>query len=228
MAPEDRTTAFSLIELMVVVVIIGLLAGLLLPTLSRSRENSRSTKCLNNMRQFGFAVRMYLDEAHNWPENMLRLEPFVQHHANRGDSLWYCPAWKQTPLDPPGRFSDYFLNLKGSGISRTDDQLLGIGFLSLRGIRGRAEQDVIQPVEMITMAEMGEANITAPPTSELWQYLPFRYSNSTILLRHNRGANVLFGDGHVKLSNRENLIGGSPSVRRRWNRDHEPHDENWR
>jgi prepilin-type N-terminal cleavage/methylation domain-containing protein/prepilin-type processing-associated H-X9-DG protein len=54
-----RPRAFTLIELLVVVAVIALLVALLVPTLSRAREQSRRAVCGSNLHQLGLAVQQY-------------------------------------------------------------------------------------------------------------------------------------------------------------------------
>ena len=51
--------AFTLIDMLVVIAIIGILASILLPALSRAKGKAQRTMCLNHARQFGIAFEIY-------------------------------------------------------------------------------------------------------------------------------------------------------------------------
>lgn len=63
---SPRRNCFTLIELLVVMTIISLLFAMLLPALSRAKENARRAVCMNNLRQCGVIFRLYGNDNDGW------------------------------------------------------------------------------------------------------------------------------------------------------------------
>lgn len=62
MKAQLKKSGFTLVELLVVISIISILAGLLAPALSATKEKGRKVQCMNNLKQIGVAVAMYLND----------------------------------------------------------------------------------------------------------------------------------------------------------------------
>jgi prepilin-type N-terminal cleavage/methylation domain-containing protein/prepilin-type processing-associated H-X9-DG protein len=108
-----RKRAFTLVELFVVIAIIAILAALLLPALTRAKESGRTTRCVQNVRQIGLSVALYIDDYHSYPPSLFAVAPteaqgrwfqkLAPYLLNQkwGDpnSVWKCPSYKFDVLE---------------------------------------------------------------------------------------------------------------------------------
>ncbi len=74
--PGNAPSAFTLVELLVVVSVIGLLVAILVPSLSVARKQARAVLCLSRCRALGVGMNMYLNEFGAFPAHQLRMRDF--------------------------------------------------------------------------------------------------------------------------------------------------------
>jgi len=104
--PNPRR-AFTLLELLVVIAIIAILAALLLPSLSAAKQRAGQTACLNNLKQLGTGIMLYVDE------NNGAFPGIASQHLGCYPTDWIY--WRtNTTLYPPVEKSPIVVQLAGA------------------------------------------------------------------------------------------------------------------
>jgi prepilin-type processing-associated H-X9-DG protein/prepilin-type N-terminal cleavage/methylation domain-containing protein len=251
---QAPVAAFTLIELLVVIAIIAILAALLLPALSQAKAQAKTTACKNNVRQIGFALSLYTTEFNYYPVHVANYQIPGGATGNNVDFIWadlllpyvasnrdvfFCPAnppnlkWTNSPINIYYSGFSYGYNEGGSGILKTDppgqlpNKSLGLGwsqkFYNPDFLKAVPDSEVLMPADLIALGDTTSDSYYDIAISPQFSFKKLWPGN-----RHNNGANILFCDGHVELMKQDKVVEETDSMRRRWNRDHEPHPDTWR
>lgn len=206
-------SAFTLIEVLVVVAIIGLLAAILIPSLARSRESARAVVCKTNLKEWGNAMLMYVND--NRGTLPFEDRPNPENDVN-GDKVWDETGWvcwfdsmdryfgskkadEKVKICPtvtwnhPNREESYKMNSKlaETNIAGDPDKQKYERAYRKLGTLHRPSSTVI-----LFDGDVGGGTPTAPTLSFKGRWRASK-GRDDVNYRHLKSTNILFADWHV-------------------------------
>lgn len=207
-----RRAGFTLVEILIVLVVLGMLAALALPMLAHARETGHRAVCATNLMQVGLAMQQYADDNGRFlPDSSLphsdpncswvdRVYPYA-----KSTSVFECPAHPEgeyRPGCPPSDTAPIADDTLQGQINYDGSYMLNMMSLTAHRIR---RSQIVFPENTILVVD-GKANWKTPFYGNNWTAPGYELEPLTVQLlldigladRHSGGVNCLFADGHVK------------------------------
>lgn len=237
-----RKHAFTLVELLAVIAIVAVLAGILLPVLARAREAARKAACQSNLKQIGMAFHLYLSDYDSY------------YPCNGDPNLWmgrnwrvliqdYLPGGRMNSL-PPGyrepisvKHSDVLLCPSDARAAqtweRTSYAYSAAFFHSPQQVNGLASLlanstcenagSIVAALRMLPPHAQSESNVLYPTQKALvaeWLSNHEPFTGDCGFWSWQGSTNYLFADGHVKYLRRRQIdpaVNSLPDINLTWN-----------
>ena len=224
----SKRRAFTLVELLLTVTIIGVLLALLMPALGAARDQAADLQCQNNLRLLGLGIMNYAAQNHqmypplaDWRAAQARywwglnadppdfsaglLAPYLGHEAGSLGSLFECPMQPWGSYEPQGATSGPTTTYGYNGYylcpAGTPGWAQSIGRRPWRTTRSVREPGCVFMLAD-TLMSWGAGRVTNNCLLDPpWTYSRGRWRENpftTMCFRHGGRANVCFADAHLE------------------------------